>query len=223
MTDRQSFSTNAPNHETGSTVRTPFMVAIYVTSTIANLSVGFALAGYNAVGLITAAQKPWQPIYTVLVTSSGILGLALGSVLTDSLLKVFGSRFRLAIAANLLIMLSSVPMMWLFVGTHALGRLMLGFGGGMFTVICSVFMAETVPANKLSVYGTSINFGIVTGMLLTTLIQGLTLPEVDSDAALSTLNWRYGFLAPAIFGAIDLLMWVLFIRSDALLHLVETK
>lgn len=146
------------------------MVAIYLTSTLANLSVGFALGGYNASGLITESQKGWAPLDTVLITSAGILGLTLGSLLTDKIMNVVQGRYRAAFMANLLIVASTVPMMWLSVYTHGVGRFMLGFGGGMFTVVCSVYMAETVPANKLSIYGTSINFGIVTGLLATTLI-----------------------------------------------------
>jgi hypothetical protein len=40
----------------------------------------------------------------------------------------------------------------------------------MNIVVSAIFMAETVPADKLGATGTSINFGIVTGLLLTTLI-----------------------------------------------------
>lgn len=47
---------------------------------------------------------------------------------------------------------------------------MLGFGSGLFTVICGVYMAETIPAGELSLYGTAINTGIVTGLLITSLI-----------------------------------------------------
>ena len=45
-----------------------------------------------------------------------------------------------------------------------------GFGSGLFTVIAGIYMAETVPADKLSLYGTSINTGIVVGLLVTNLV-----------------------------------------------------
>ena len=60
--------------------------------------------------------------------------------------------------------------MWLSVIPLCIGRFMLGFGAGLFTVICGVYMAETIPAEKLSLYGTAINTGIVTGLLVTSLI-----------------------------------------------------
>ena len=46
------------------------------------------------------------------------------------------------------------------------GRFLLGLGAGMFTVICSVYMAETIPSHLLSLYGTAVNTGIVTGLLV---------------------------------------------------------
>ena len=61
-------------------------------------------------------------------------------------------------------------MMFLNMYAHIFGRLLLGFAGGMNIVASAIFMAETVPAKKLGATGTSINFGIVSGLLITTLI-----------------------------------------------------
>lgn len=91
-----------------------------------------------------------------------------GSLLTDKIIKI--GRFKSAYIANGLIFISIIPMMWLTVFTLILGRFMLGFGSGMFIVITSVYLAETIPAHKLSMYGTSINLGIVVGLLITNLI-----------------------------------------------------
>ncbi len=92
----------------------------------------------------------------------------LGSILADKVIP-FG-RTRSALFANLLIVISVLPMMWLSVWGLCLGRLILGFASGLFIVICSVYMAETVPAKELSTYGTAVNLGIVLGLLITSLV-----------------------------------------------------
>jgi MFS family permease len=130
--------------------------------------VGFALAGYNASGILLEEKKPWEHIFTVIITAAGILGLLIGALVTSRIIEI--GRWRAALLANSLVILSCVPMMFLNVYTHILGRLLLGFAGGMNIVVCAIFMAETVPADKIGATATSINFGIVTGLLLTTLI-----------------------------------------------------
>ena len=60
--------------------------------------------------------------------------------------------------------------MWLSVPLLMLGRFMLGFGGAVCIVASSVFMAETVPAAKLGIYGTAVNTGIILALLFTTII-----------------------------------------------------
>ena len=68
--------------------------------------------------------------------------------------------------------------MWLNAYALSLGRLLLGFGAGVCIVTISVYNTETVPAEKLSIYGTSVNFGIVFGLLITNFIQVVSLPLV---------------------------------------------
>jgi MFS family permease len=116
----------------------------------------------------------WQKIDSVVITASGIVGMMLGSLLCEKILHI--GRLKAALVANLLVIISTVPQMVLTVWSLALGRFMLGFAGGAFNVITSVYMCETIPASEVSKYGVSTNLGIVIGLLLTSLIQGFTLP-----------------------------------------------
>lgn len=92
----------------------------------------------------------------------------LGSLIADKIITI--GRFKSAILANFLIIISIIPMMWINEIGIIIGRLILGFGSGVLIVISSVYMAETVPSSKLSLYGTSVNFGIVVGLLIANLI-----------------------------------------------------
>lgn len=125
-------------------VNTPFMIAIFLTTTVANFASGFALAGYNISAKVIQKQNKWETSTTTLITSAGILGMMLGSLLADKIIP-FG-RLKAAILANLLVAISVIPMMWFHFFTLIIGRLLLGFGSGLFIVIGSVYMAETIPA-----------------------------------------------------------------------------
>lgn len=108
------------------------------------MSCGFVLASYNTAGIIIEDHLAWNHIKTISITSSGILGLMLGSLLCEKFL-VFG-RVKSIYIANLIIVCSVPLQMWLTVPGLIAGRLLLGFGSGMCLVTSSTFMAETVPA-----------------------------------------------------------------------------
>lgn len=88
-------------------------------------------------------------------------------------------RIKAAYLANLVIILSVFPMMLLNFYSLALGRLMLGIGSGLFTVITSVYMAEVLTPINLGRTATSINLGIVIGIFISSLTQGLLLPSLS--------------------------------------------
>lgn len=71
--------------------------------------------------------------------------------------------------------------MFLSIPSLCIGRFMLGFGSGVCIVATSVFVAEMVPADKVSIYGTSVNLGIVIGLLVTNVIQGESLPPITDE------------------------------------------
>jgi MFS family permease len=79
----------------------------------------------------------------------------------------------------MIIIISVAPQMWLTVPGLMAGRFLLGFGAAMCCVCSSVFMAESVPAWKLGTVGTAVNTGIVTALVVSSIIQGCTLPALD--------------------------------------------
>jgi MFS family permease len=112
----------------------------------------------------------WPIHYTSCISASGVFGLMLGSLLCDKFLSISG-RIGTIYVANAIIILSVAPQMFLKFWSLALGRFMMGFGGAMCIVATSVFMAETVPASKLSLVATSINTGIVCIFVLSAALQ----------------------------------------------------
>ena len=68
----------------------------------------------------------------------------MGSLIADKIITI--GRFKSAIVANILIIISIIPMMWVNEIGIIIGRLILGFGSGVLIVVSSVYMAETVPS-----------------------------------------------------------------------------
>ena len=62
---------------------TKFVALVYLTSLISNLGPGFTLAAYNVSGALLQIQNGWTGTDTVLITSAGVLGLTLGSLLIE--------------------------------------------------------------------------------------------------------------------------------------------
>lgn len=153
-----------------------FLRAIFVASSISNFNCGFALGSFGASSKIVQLQTGWDSTVIIAITSFGILGLMIGALITDKILPM--GRIKTLFLANLIISIGIIPQMWLNAFSLCLGRLLLGFGAGVCIVAISVYNTETIPADKLSIYGTSVNFGIVFGLLMTNFIQVVSLPLV---------------------------------------------
>lgn len=117
----------------------------------------------------------WPIHYTSCISAAGVFGLMMGSLLCNNFLTYTG-RIGTIYVANVMIILSVVPQMFLNFYSLMVGRYMMGFGGAMCIVATSVFMAETVPASKLSLVATSINTGIVCIFVVSAYLQDHFLP-----------------------------------------------
>jgi MFS family permease len=126
-----------------SKVNNAFVVQIYLTTMMANFALGFALAEFNVTGAVLASINGWSDNITVMITSFGILGLMVGALTASYILPV--GRIKAAHIANLLIVLSGIPMMFNTITTFTIGRLLLGLGAGIHTVVSGVYMNETAP------------------------------------------------------------------------------
>lgn len=149
-------------------INTGYMLAIFVTMTMTNFIGGFACGGYNMAGNILEQKMGWEKVDSVVITASGIFGLMIGSLFCEKILYV--GRLKAALLANGLVIIATIPQMVLTVWSLSLGRFLMGTAGGMFNVICSVYMTETIPASEVSKYGVSTNLGIVIGLLVSALI-----------------------------------------------------
>lgn len=103
-------------------------------------------------------------------------------------------------------------------------RMLLGVSAGAMIVASSIYLKETVPASKLSFYGTSVNFGIVFGLLVSITFQGLILPDPgDTVADETSHSWRYVMGAPVVICITNAIFWLIVLRFDSIDYCIEQE
>jgi hypothetical protein len=88
-------------------VNTLYMVAIFLTMTVASFSVGFTLGGYNESSFVVNSLKGWQDSTTTLINATGVFGMMIGALFCDKVVPY--GRLRAALAANTIIIIGVIP------------------------------------------------------------------------------------------------------------------
>lgn len=65
--------------------------------------------------------------------------------------------------------------LWMFY----LGRFIVGFSVGFLVVTTAIYMQETLPSRLVESCLTSLNLGIALGIVLITVVQGLSFKDED--------------------------------------------
>ena len=156
------------------------LALIGFNSVLGCFTCGFVQAGDADMVDIWAVKLDWgndKDFYDTLITSGAVFGLTFGFVGA----KIFTElgRRRAILLSNLVILVMTIPYFfvcnfWVFLFT----RFFMGVAAGVTIIACSLYMSETVPSEWQSVVGTSINLGIVTGILIVYAF-GLFLPGED--------------------------------------------
>lgn len=97
-----------------------------------------------------------------MITSSAILGLALGSLFSGPIVNK--GRRTTMILGNILIFFAVILQMKINVYLISTGKLLQGFGSGMILNAMSIMISETIPSKFLGLFGPLTNFGIVLGL-----------------------------------------------------------
>jgi hypothetical protein len=88
-------------------------------------------------------------------------------------------------------------------------------------VASSITIAETLPNSAVATCGTSVNLGIVTGILLISIVQTFSLPASPLDSNYLTTNgWKFCFMFPAITAVFNILMWHFLIKRDPIEQMI---
>ena len=168
---------------------------------------GFALASSNAAMPAIRYQLDWPDdkvdLYTTIVSSSSVAGIAFGSVIGGVLIA--NGRKRMVALFDVVGMvgcgLSVVSNMYVL----CLGRFVYGFAAGVFVCASSKVIDETVPGHLLD-NGFSISTNLSISVYITiSMVLGWFVPD-STDELETTQMWRVVYLAPIPLLLIALLM-----------------
>ena len=160
-----------------------YLLALVANLTLGTMTVGFVIAGNNQVGSILELKLGWEDykeaqFWNTVISSAGIVGLITGSFTCGHLLSA--GRRKIIIQMIILACIAIIPTLFLNKWAIIIGKFTLGLASGSIIVASSIYLNETVPVEKSSLFGFSINFGVVLGMTIC-FVLGLGLPNVRKD------------------------------------------
>lgn len=192
----------------------------------ANLITGILLTNFATTSEVVAAQLQWDAddsakLKITVINDMAVIGLMLGCLLAGKFLPI-GRRRTILLATVITIIGSALCLIFNF-WCIVIGKTVLGFGCGLVIVGCSIYNRETLPAKTLSYMGTSVNFGIVFGLLVSTTIQNLMLPQKGDPDYLTSGAWRYPLGAPIVISGVSFLSWLLIFQYESIEFSVDQK
>lgn len=88
---------------------------------------------------------------------------------------------------------------------------------------CNVYIVETCPPNRIGIFGSLVNTGIVAGLSVY-FLQGVFIPNaIDKTKLQSTQIWRYIYIFPIPFSIINILLLLCKFDHDSLQFLIKKK
>lgn len=141
-----------------------------------------------------------------------IVGLMFGCLLGGMFVGI--GRKKAAILANSIVSAGSLLCLIENFYTIMVGKVVFGFGSGLLIVACGMWNKETIPASKMGYVGTSINFGIVFGLLVSTTVQNISLADKASADYITSKSWMWPMGSPALVASISTLLWLILFEDS---------
>ena len=108
---------------------------------------------------------------------------------------------------SLVIILSQIPtLITPTVYTLSIYRCIFGFASGAIITCANLILVETVPKHKQEVFSTSINFGVILGIMIC-LFCGLPLTTMTPEQAKETNLWMITYSIPIAISTANLILF----------------
>ena len=186
------------------------------------LNLTFALAGNAQTTTVFEAKFGWNEqetvLYNTIISSSAIVGLAIGSFVAGPLIKT--GRRKGAIIANLMGIVSSAIAMAGTTPFLTAGRLLLGIAAGIYNVIFGKMIIENMPehlCHKLCMFH---NVTVCCGFVLAFGMGGLLPDAKDLEANKADEYWRVIYLVPAFIGIFIVLIVALVFKQEPIAYCI---
>ena len=155
-------------------------------------------------------------MYNTLITTSGILGMAIGTLLSTKSINKGRRKATLIWAWPAII--GSLIAMAPFVPTICAGRLLCGLTAGHANTIMMKAIDEVVPRKYLHYYKWMANFYVGLGIMFSFSLGGLSLPH--NVRYIGDLNWRFIYLMPAVFSIVQIILFSCVFRYEPIAYCI---
>mmetsp|Transcript_32703 Transcript_32703/g.28971 ORF Transcript_32703/g.28971 Transcript_32703/m.28971 type:complete len:477 (-) Transcript_32703:66-1496(-) len=147
------------------------------------------------------------------------IGAAIGAF-TGGIFANLGRRNAIFIANAIICIGAAITMIFNFYALIG-GRIILGFGMGLFTVLTPLFISETSPIEMAGTLGSLSQFMVTVGIMIAYLF-GFLVPirylkdegETPNPEIYTTQVWRIVFIIPAAISVIQSILLLLIFRFD---------
>jgi MFS family permease len=180
---------------------------------------GITLNELGQVNFVFEQKLGWTTQGTLLSTI-GLLGLALGSLLGSKLIILNGKRSvkNVVIGLNLVSFFGNALKLHLSFGTILAGRIIVSICSGSLNICYQKIVQETVPNEVLQFYGLTFNSGICFGIFWMGLISALIVPHPEDgiEELQNNESWRLVFGQFMLLQVVCMIVIQLFYKNPSL-------
>ena len=176
----------------------------------------WAIAGNAQTTNVFEAKFGWDKdetiFYNTIISSAGLIGLAIGSFLGGPLIK--NSRRKGAIISNIIAIVGAAISVIESVPAMSIGRLIVGIAAGAYNVVFGKMIVENMPEKLAGKFAMCHNASICVGFQIA-FLMGAILPDPDNfQANKDDEMWRVIFLVPALIGVVGNILIIFIFRLE---------
>ena len=154
------------------------------------------------------------------VSSVAIIGLIIGSFAAGFFVK--NGRRQCIIYMSILCVVGIVPTLFLNIWSIMIGKFIYGFSASVIIVASSLYLQETVPAEKSATFDFTTNFGVILGITIC-LVSGFGLPTSEQGKVDDQVYWRVILGFPLVFIVLQLILWISVFKLESLKNCFALK
>lgn len=176
----------------------------------------FAISGNAQTTDVFKAKFAWDKnetiLYNTIISSSAVVGIAVGSFAAGPLIKL--GRRKAAIVGNLVAIISSAICMIATVPFLTIGRFFLGVAAGIYNVVFGKMIVENMPEQLAQKFAMCHNASICIGFFVAFIMGGILPDPEDFAANEDDEMWRVIYLVPAMIGLVEIALISFVFRQE---------
>ena len=207
-------------------VRIWYLVSWVYVITLGSMIFGYTTVYFNSLTVMIYKQYQYhnanyienRDTFNSVVTTMIILGTMIGSFTISPFLS-FGRR-NCMLAVNLIIIIGAAINMIFNFWALLLGRLLIGWGCGAFSVIAPIMINEISPISISGILGSAVQINFTFGFLLAYAF-GFAVPYqtrsngTENHEIYTSEIWKLLFIFPGIVALIQILLLLLVFKDDS--------